>query len=324
MGKFALLVGINYNNTEDQLEGCMNDVYNTKSFLESYLGYTNANIDVLTDDTPVKPTRNNILNAIKSLVEKLKPGDEAWFHYSGHAILVKDRNRDEKSGYDTCICPLDYNNRRTGGVISDDTIRSNLVMKIPSGVKLYVMLDACHSGTGCDLYYKYDDSSFLINKKIKPVTYNSSEWSFRQTSHEFPNYKITNGDVFCLSSSQDNQESADTYIESDQMYGGFFTSTLLSLLKSNDLSTYKWKNLLKDICCIQRVSEYEQRTTLTSGKYLNTENAVFSTPVRNFSKPSNFKSTSNKKYIQMKSNIMNIMNTRNKINKNKMKKMIFM
>lgn len=273
MVKYALLIGINYTGTGDQLYGCINDVNNVRTFLNSQLGYTN--FVMLTDNTPVKPTKSNIMNAINSLARILKSGDEAWFHYSGHSILLRDTNRDEESGQDSCLAPLDYN--RTG-FISDDVIRSNLVQRVPKGAKLYVVLDACHSGTGCDLRYKYDDSSYLINRNVRSLTYVPSEWALRQTSYEFKRYQRTAGEVYSISGCQDHQESGDAFIESDQMYGGVLTSTMLSLFKSNDLNVYKWKHLLKDICCSQRANEYAQVTALTSGNPLNMENPVFVIP----------------------------------------------
>jgi hypothetical protein len=274
MVKYGLLIGINYTGTEDQLYGCINDVNNMKLFLASKLGYTN--FAMLTDDTPVKPTRANILNQINSIVRNLKSGDEAWVHFSGHGILVRDRNIDEESGFDSCICPIDYN---ISGFISDDAIRSNLIQKVPKGATVYIVLDACHSGTGCDLRHKYDDSSYLINPDVKPQAYVPSEWALRQTSYEFKKYPRTAGNVYSLSGCQDDQQSGDTFIESDQMYGGVLTSTMLSVLKSNDLNVYKWKHLLKDICCSERANGYDQITALTSGNPLNMENPVFTFPV---------------------------------------------
>jgi hypothetical protein len=319
MVKYGVLIGINYKNTKDQLDGCINDVSNVRTFLETQLGYTE--FVMLTDDTPLKPTRINILNAINSLVRKIKPGDEAWFHYSGHGILVTDRNGDEDSGFDTCITPIDYNNRRSGGgLISDDTLRSNLVQKIPSGAKLYVVLDACHSGTGCDLRYKYDDSSYVGNRDAAPLTYVPSEWSLRQTSYEFKRYSKTAGEVYCISGCQDDQESADAFIESDKMYGGALTSTMLSLFKSNDLRVYVWKHLLKDITCYLKVNGYNQVPAITSGRPLDVESAIFSFSVRNPSKPSKPSSSSKHKYIHTMNSIAK---TVNKMNNNQMKKMIF-
>jgi hypothetical protein len=259
-----------------KLNGCINDINNMKTFLETRLGYNRFSI--LTDDTPVKPTKVNILNAINVFVRSLRPGDEAWFHYSGHGILVNDVNRDEESGFDSCIAPLDF--MRTG-FISDDVIRSNLVQRVPRGVKVYIVLDACHSGTGCDLRYKYDDSSYIINQGANPRTYVPSDWILRQTLTEFKRYGKIAGEVYCISGCQDNQKSGDAYIESEKMYGGVLTSIMLSLFKSNDLRVYKWKHLLKDICCSEKVQGHAQRTAITSGNSLNMESSIFNISISN-------------------------------------------
>ena len=323
MVKYAFLIGINYRKTADELYGCINDVNNMKIFLQSKLGYTNSNIVTLTDDTSVKPTRSNILKGIDTLVRKLKSGDEAWVHFSGHGVLVRDYSGDEESGHDSCFAPIDYNR---SGFISDDVIRSNLAQRVPKGVKLYVVLDACHSGTGCDLRHKYDDSSHLTNQTqtTNPLTltYVPSEWSLRQTSYEFTKHPRTAGEVYCISGCQDNQESGDTYIESDRMYGGVLTSTMLSLLKSNDLKTYKWKDLLKDVCCTKKVNGYAQRAALTSGNPLNLESAVFSFPVVRIAAPAKKNYRSN--YRTMNVNPRNPTSQTNPHkNKNIMKKMFF-
>jgi hypothetical protein len=324
MVKYAFLIGINYRKTADELYGCINDVNNMKNFLQSKLGYTNSNIVTLTDDTSVKPNRRNILKGIDILVRKLKSGDEAWVHFSGHGVLVRDYSGDEESGYDSCFAPIDYN---ISGFISDDVIRSNLAQRVPRGVKVYVVLDACHSGTGCDLRHKYDDSSYLTNQNqnanpLTTLTYVPSEWSLRQTRYEFTKYPRTAGEVYCISGCQDNQESGDTYIESDRMYGGVLTSTMLSLLKSNDLKTYKWKDLLKDVCCSEKVNGYAQRTALTSGNPLNMEGAVFSFPVVRIPVPVKKNYRSN--YRTMNVNTVNPTNRMNPHkNKNIMKKMFF-
>jgi len=317
MVKRGLLIGINYRNTADQLYGCINDVNNVKNFLDTQLGYTQHII--LTDDTPIKPTKANIVNAMNAFVRSLRSGDEGWFHYSGHGVLVRDSNRDEESGYDSCIAPLDY---ARSGVISDDFIRSNLALMVPRGVKLYVVLDACHSGTGCDLRYKWDDSSFVTDKtKASRITlspYVGSDWTLRQTVYEFKKYSKTMGEVYCISGCQDNQQSGDTFIESQQEYGGVLTSIMLSLLKSNDLKTYKWKHLLKDICCSEKVNGYAQKTALTSGNPLNMESSVFSLNKMPAPVPSNQKKNLKKKYIT--SNKMQMIMHKNK---NIMKKMLF-
>jgi hypothetical protein len=270
--KRALLVGINYTGTPYQLYGCINDINNMGSYLERVRKYNS--FIVMTDASRIKPTRSNILAGFRALLQGAKSGDELWFHFSGHGSLVRDKNGDEESGADSCICPIDV---ARSGNISDDIIRSNLAALVPRGVRLYMVLDACHSGTGCDLRYKYDDSSYLTSRLATlPEKYVPNDWSLQQTNYEFKRYSKTAGEVLCISGCQDEQTSADAFLGGQA--SGVVTYLLLNCLNNNSQSTYKWKHLLKDICCGEKVNGFTQRTALTSGNPLNLEDPVFITP----------------------------------------------
>lgn len=302
--KYALLIGINYVGTQNELNGCINDVNNICEFLKSSRNYTL--FITMTDNTLIKPTKANILAAFNILIRTVKPGDEVWVHYSGHGALMRDTNRDEESGFDSCICPIDF---KKSGFITDDIIRSNLALKMPKGSTLYIVLDACHSGTGCDLRYKYDDSSYLINKnKEMPNNYVQSDWALVQTSYELKNYSKTQGNIYCISGCQDNQTSADAYI--NRAYAGALTSILLSSLKANPLQTYKWKHLLKDICCGEKINGFSQRTSITSGGPLNLDSNVFTTTPVVSSNPVTKKdiiqSSSNPQSLHLKNMLTNL------------------
>jgi len=270
--KRALLVGINYTGTPYQLYGCINDINNMGSYLERVRKYNS--FIVMTDASRIKPTRSNILAGFRALLQGAKSGDELWFHFSGHGSLVRDKNGDEESGADSCICPIDV---ARSGNISDDIIRNNLAALVPKGVRLYMVLDACHSGTGCDLRYKYDDSSYLTSRLATlPEKYIPNDWSLQQTNYEFKRYSKTAGEVFCISGCQDEQTSADAFLGGQA--SGVVTHLLLNCLNNNSQSTYKWKHLLKDICCGEKVNGFTQQTALTSGNPLNLEDPVFITP----------------------------------------------
>jgi hypothetical protein len=269
----ALLVGINYTGTPNRLFGCINDIDNVGSYLYTSRKYNS--FIVMTDNTVVKPTRSNILAGFIALLKGAVAGDELWFHYSGHGSLIMDRNGDEESSMDSCICPLDF---MRSGLISDDIIRNNLAALVPKGVRLYMVLDACHSGTCCDLRYKYDDSSYLTNTKAPfPKKYVQSDWSLKQTSYEFKRYNKTKGEVFCISGCQDNQTSADAFMGGKA--AGALTYILLTCLRNNSQTNYKWKHLLKDICCSEKVEQFTQQTALTSGNPLSLEDNIFITPI---------------------------------------------
>jgi len=143
MKKHALLVGINdYKNVND-LQGCINDVTNVRNILKTYFGFRNSDIRVLTDE---RATKKNIIFRLEKMVKKAKPGDSLIFHFSGHGSQILDRDNDElKDHMDELICP--FNMDWDDGYITDDMLRS-ILDKLPKGVKMEVILDSCHSGTG--------------------------------------------------------------------------------------------------------------------------------------------------------------------------------
>lgn len=256
--KRALLVGINYVGTSYRLNGCINDINNMRAFL-STIGYTN--FIKYTDETTnskLSPTRNNILIGFQNLLKDVKAGDELWFHYSGHGTLQRDIDGDEISGYDSCICPLDFNNN---GLITDDIIRENLAVKVPVGVKLIIVLDACHSGTGSDLRFKCDDSSYLKKNLKLSKAFNQRDWVIKQTVTELQKYSLTNGNVFLISGCTDKQTSSDAFIQNK--WAGALTYGLLYLLRSNP--NYTWNIFLKDLNCFLKVSGYTQKPVLSCG-----------------------------------------------------------
>ncbi len=272
--KRALLIGINYVGTRNELRGCINDINNVAAYLQTARLYPSSSCIMISDATPRKPTRANILAAFRELLQGVRAGDELWFHYSGHGSLQRDFNGDEESGTDSCICPLDY---AQAGLITDDVVRSELAQRVPEGVRLYVVLDMCHSGTGCDLRHKFDDTSYLIQPEPLPTSYDPGAWILRQTSYEFKRYAKTVGDVFCISGCQDAEFSADAYLNGQA--AGALTHSLLQSLNANPGTGYKWKHLLKDVCCRERIGQFNQRTSLTSGKLISLEDPVFVVPV---------------------------------------------
>uniref|UniRef100_A0ACD5YLR2 Uncharacterized protein n=1 Tax=Avena sativa TaxID=4498 RepID=A0ACD5YLR2_AVESA len=149
--KRALLVGINYTGTASQLNGPINDVKCMTFLLSIKYGFSGDSILVLTDeqlDPYRRPTRSNILVAMRWLVHDCSSGDSLVFHFSGHGNQVEDDDGDELDDEDETICPLDW---EQSGDIRDDEINEILVRPLVHGVRLHAFIDACHSGTVLDL-----------------------------------------------------------------------------------------------------------------------------------------------------------------------------
>ena len=116
----ALLIGINYTGTSNQLKGCINDVRNLQPFLNQRYGFAHDDMVVLTDDqqNPAgRPTRANIIRAMHWLVAGAQPNDSLFLHFSGHGSQTEDLDGDEEDGLDETILPEDF---KTAGMIVDD------------------------------------------------------------------------------------------------------------------------------------------------------------------------------------------------------------
>ncbi|KAI0259901.1 caspase domain-containing protein [Gloeopeniophorella convolvens] len=153
--KRALCIGINYIGTQAELRGCINDARNMERFLCDRFGYKRDDIVVLTDDQQdprSKPTKRNMLEAMRWLVMGAQPNDSLFFHYSGHGGQTKDQDGDEGDGYDEVIYPVDF---KQAGHIVDDEMHNIMVRPLPPGCRLTAIYDSCHSGSALDLPYIY-------------------------------------------------------------------------------------------------------------------------------------------------------------------------
>lgn len=135
-----------------------------KFLLTTKFGYAPADLTILTDDPNTHdlrqtrlagiPTRAAILAAMRELVAGARAGDSLLVFFAGHGTRVVDTSGDEEDGWDEAIVPCDYT---TAGVILDDELYDTLVRPpvLPRGVRLFVLMDACHSATAMDLPFVF-------------------------------------------------------------------------------------------------------------------------------------------------------------------------
>ena len=87
--KRALLIGINYFGTKAELKGCINDVKNVNNFIREKYNY--QEVLILSDDQQdpqYKPTKQNMINALRWLVQDARQHDSLFLHYSGHGTII--------------------------------------------------------------------------------------------------------------------------------------------------------------------------------------------------------------------------------------------
>ena len=244
--KKALLIGINYTGTSNELYGCINDVNSVKERICKG-GFVENNIKILTDLTSKKANRANILSEFKNLLVNSQAGDLLFFLYSGHGSYTIDRNSDEKNGYDEMIVSCDLQG------ILDDELKSLIQTYLKTDVTLFAMFDSCFSGSVLDLKYQYLDS----------LNYD--------TYTENPKDLETNGNVFMISGCTDQQTSADAFINNKA--SGAMTWSLLEALKQNP--NCNWRELIKNMRDLLKKSQYTQIPQFSSGTFVNIDNSVF-------------------------------------------------
>ncbi|KAL3567664.1 hypothetical protein D5086_030315 [Populus alba] len=222
--KRALLIGVTYKR-KHMLKGTINDVKSMGGFLINSFGFKEENIRVLTEEEPEPdffPTKKNIQNSFKWLVEDCMAGDSLVFYFSGHGIKQFDLDGDESDGFDETICPVDF---MEAGTITDDEIKSAIVRPLKKGVTLNAIVDACHSGTVLDL----------------PYVYNRKEKKWENSTRLSEEEKHTDrGLAISLAACEDIQVAADTSscIGKSSINGGAMTSVLIQIVEKKPTITY--------------------------------------------------------------------------------------
>ncbi|OBA17947.1 hypothetical protein METBIDRAFT_47781 [Metschnikowia bicuspidata var. bicuspidata NRRL YB-4993] len=283
--KKALLIGINYYGSKNELRGCVNDVKNMSKFLNQYYGYSYDDMVILTDDQREiarLPTRDNIIRAMQWLTKNAAPNDSYFFHISSHGGLVPDQNGDEESGFDSCVYPLDF---ETAGPIIDDEMHDLMVKPLPPGCRLVALYDACHSGTALDLPFVYSTKGVVKEPNLWKdagsgalkafMNYEAGNISGAMSAvsgifKKVTNYqstdrdkivqsKMSSADVISLSGCKDDQTSADA-VEAGQSTGAMSWAFISVLTQSRNQSYLSLLNNMRSILS----AKYSQKPQLSA------------------------------------------------------------
>lgn len=128
------------------LNGAVADTAAMKALLVDKMGYAEQDIRIITDH---EATGDRILQEVREwLVAGTRPGERAFFQYSGHGIQVPDDSGDEADGWDEAIVPIDVTVDQQGNVsrlLRDDQLESAFAGL--EGRLFTALFDSCHSGT---------------------------------------------------------------------------------------------------------------------------------------------------------------------------------
>eukprot|EP00759_Apiculatamorpha_spiralis_P026180 PhF_6_TR29290/c0_g1_i1/m.42926 len=259
-GLKALFVGINYPGTSAALRGCVNDVRTMMRLLE-FLKIPIRETRILVDDPNMKnrhgePTKANMEEGMRWLVEGNMPGDTLFFHYSGHGSQ-QEGSTTEADGKDETLVPSDYNR---SGMIVDDFIKATLVDTLRQGVTLTSVMDCCHSGSMFDLPYTF--AATRQNLASARAT------NILSKGNDGP---VLQGDVVMISGCKDDQTSAD--VQSSSGAGGACTNALAEVLGEHTDVTVV--DLLDNMLKVLKQQGHTQIPQLSSSKPISTSTPFY-------------------------------------------------
>lgn len=228
--KFGLLYACNYKETPYELNGCINDANRSHDWLKTVNKYDN--LQLWTDDTQEKPTRENIISSLMELVSKVKEKDFIFIHFSGHGTQIKDTSGDERDEKDEVFVSLDLK-----GIVDDEM--ATILKAIPKGVNVFILMDCCHSGTIVDLPYSI---------------YQGRGYNIANSNNHF------DANIYMLSGCRDDQVSYDAFISN--RYQGAMTNAFYTAVRNRRSVHVRY--LLGYVQYILFRQRYPQRPQLSS------------------------------------------------------------
>lgn len=162
---YALLIACSkydYLPASAQLRGPVNDVPLMTYLLTGHYGFPIENIRILAEDQPggysARPLRANIEREFKRFAEIAGPGARMVVYFSGHGAQQPNDNPDdpkdpEPDGLDEILCSadvkpsLDPDSLSVPNAVVDDELHEWLGAIRDKGASIWVVIDACHSGT---------------------------------------------------------------------------------------------------------------------------------------------------------------------------------
>jgi len=161
--KRALLIGINYNTSEQQLRFSQRDAEKMRQLLKDSFGFHDEDIIALTDevDNLLPPTWANIMQGVGQFIIRGQDNTDYVLFYSGHSGQHPEPDNDirvKENGLRAFIVPVDCAidmNREylPHRVIYDKYLHESIIVPLEEtkGCHLFAMLDCGHSATLLDL-----------------------------------------------------------------------------------------------------------------------------------------------------------------------------
>ena len=235
--RWGLAMGLNYPNTSNALNGCVEDATDLNACMHGGVGVANAQewmkllgaFDGAAMMTNAQCTKASMVTAISNLLDKAQSGDLAVISYSGHGTLLPP-------GLQSWVPhDFDWNNHQTW--LSYDELDHIFLTHERRGVTLVVLSDSCHSQADPTKHFRefgVPNAHPTKNRFLEPPQFIKDAI----VADPFDRNVLTSDqDDLLLAGCAKDQTSADAYI--DEKYHGAFTYALLHALKANPNATYR-------------------------------------------------------------------------------------
>lgn len=262
----ALHIGVNQVCSVDyeaaELGGCINDAEAMQTIAKSQ-GYQTQ---LLQDENAKK---QQVINAIKQSLAQLNAGDIFLFTFSGHGTQYINTDSDldnEPDNQDEALCLYDH-------ALLDDELGA-LWSQANAGVRILMVIDACHSGTvSRDLSQeqtkpRHTIKSLTLDQQLKLAKSNKALYQEAKSkaAQQLKGNPIK-ASVRLLAGCQDNQFSHDGAPNS------IFTAALLKIWNNGAFEGYYYQ-LLDEASAILR-SEYADLNQVPKHSVIGVPNPAF-------------------------------------------------
>lgn len=231
--KYALLIGVEYLNTNNELLGCRRDTLRFKQLLVNKLGFKSHQTKLLLEgQATYQGICNNLANCVQQ--SKLAP-TEIVIYFSGHGTGITRQVSKESDNQDESIVPFDF---VTKGVLTDNIIWSYLKQLATQSHCLCVW-DSCNSGTVADLGYILSGDSLRVDSggRVCPAT------------------------IISVSGCQDNQSSS--VVKDDTGWNSALTSAVIQTFQQSG-----FQQTLRELS--QRLTKYMSQNDLSQRPVITT------------------------------------------------------
>ncbi len=246
----ALLVGIG---KYDRLQTGWNEIHgdnDVELLLPLFKKRGFGDVVALTNE---QATKHRIVEALKTLAAKCKPGDRVYFHFSGHGQPIRDDNHDEgkMKRYDESIIPYDAcrDSRKMGGsyrgqfhLIDDELcpLLDAIKRKLDPRGELFVAVDACFSrGIQKDEMTDIDPELLRYIRGTNYAFTPPGRITVRPPKDFSEGAKLT-----VVTACRDNERNIEYKAPSGKMYGSL--SYYISILLKSDTDFERWRKCFED------------------------------------------------------------------------------